>query len=67
MKTQIELSKREKEVIKLTAEGFTALEIAEELNISKRTVEAHKANTMNKLGIRKSAKLVAYAYKNNLV
>jgi len=61
-----ELSKREIEVLKLTVKGFTASEIAEELNIVRRTVEAHKMNMMNKLSIRKSTKLVAYAHENNL-
>lgn len=55
------LTMREKEVLKLIAEGQTNQEIADLLFISVRTVEHHRANLMAKLSIRKTVELVKYA------
>ena len=55
------LTGREKEVLKLIAEGKTSKEIAELLYISFRTVQHHRSNIMTKLNIRKSAELIKYA------
>lgn len=55
------LSVREREVLKLTAEGNSSKEIADVLCISYRTVEHHRANIMAKLNVKKTADLVRYA------
>jgi DNA-binding NarL/FixJ family response regulator len=55
------LSTREMEVLKLIANEHTSEEIAKDLNISKRTVDAHRQNIMNKLGVKSAAGLVKYA------
>lgn len=56
-----ELSAREREVLCNVAEGFTNKEIAARLSISVKTVETHKANLMEKLGLRGRAAIVRYA------
>jgi len=56
-----QLTTREKEILKLIAEGKSSKEIADLLFISVRTVEHHRANIMNKLKMRKTAELVKYA------
>jgi DNA-binding NarL/FixJ family response regulator len=61
------LSNREREVLKLVAEGATGKEIAERLCISPRTVEKHRASLMMKLNLRSTAALTAYAIKHELV
>lgn len=55
------LSVREKQVIKLVAEGYKTKDIAELLGISDRTVSKHRENIMTKLGMAASAELVNYA------
>lgn len=55
------LSVREKQVIKLVAEGYKTKEIADALEISDRTVSKHRENIMTKLGMTSSAELVNYA------
>lgn len=64
--TQEKLSDREKEVLKLIAEGCTNKEIAERLNISVRTAEAHRENIMSKLNIKTVAGLTRYAIANDI-
>jgi DNA-binding NarL/FixJ family response regulator len=58
---------REREVIKLVAEGYKSREIAAMLRISLKTVETHRANTMKKLGLRNAAEMTIYALKEGLV
>jgi len=55
------LTTREKEIIKLIAEGKSSREIADMLFISNRTVQHHRANVMRKLSLKKTADLVKYA------
>jgi DNA-binding NarL/FixJ family response regulator len=55
------LSPREREVLKMVAEGKSNKEIADLLYISTRTVENHRSNIMNKLKLRKTADLIRYA------
>jgi len=55
------LTTREKEILKLIAEGKSSKEIADLLCISVRTVEHHRANMMSKLNMKKTAELVKYA------
>jgi DNA-binding CsgD family transcriptional regulator len=61
------LTKREREVLLLAAEGHTNQEIALRLSIGVRTVEAHRANLMRKLGLRNQAELVRYALQRGLL
>jgi DNA-binding NarL/FixJ family response regulator len=61
------LTPREQEVMCLLAEGFSANETAEKLFISPKTVENHRSNIMNKLGIHSTHELVRYAAKLGLI
>lgn len=61
------LSNREQEVLPLVALGYGNKEIADKLFISVKTVEAHKANMMSKLGLTTRPELVQYAIKKNLI
>jgi DNA-binding NarL/FixJ family response regulator len=61
------LTPREIEVLKLVAHGRTSNEIAEALNIGRRTVESHRASMSSKLGARNQAALVRYAIERGLV
>jgi DNA-binding NarL/FixJ family response regulator len=61
------LSSREREVLQLLAEGHTAREIGTRLTISSKTVENHRQNLMQKLGIHDVVGLTRFAIKNGLV
>jgi DNA-binding NarL/FixJ family response regulator len=61
------LSGREREVLRLIADGLSAKEIATDLGISSKTVEAHRTSLMRKLGARKATELVRYALRHGLV
>ncbi len=61
------LTTREREILQMVAEGNTNTKIAEDLKISPRTVETHRANLMRKLNIRSQAELVRYALRRGLV
>jgi DNA-binding NarL/FixJ family response regulator len=61
------LSGREREVLRLIADGLSAKEIASDLGISSKTVEAHRTSLMRKLGARKATELVRYALRHGLV
>ncbi|HWI40142.1 MAG TPA: response regulator transcription factor [Verrucomicrobiae bacterium] len=61
------LSKREREILNLVAEGRSSREVAELLFISVRTVETHRAHIMGKLGLNSTADLVKYAIQKGLV
>ncbi len=63
----IVLSAREIEVITLIAEGLTNIEISERLFLSKHTVNTHRKNIMNKLGVKNTAGIVMYAVKENFI
>lgn len=60
------LSIREKQVVKLVAEGFKTKEIAEALEISDRTVSKHRENLMTKMGATSTAELTNYAKESGL-
>jgi DNA-binding NarL/FixJ family response regulator len=64
---KLRLSGREREVLKMLAEGRTSKEIADLLKISTRTVEHHRANIQCKLNLKKTADLVRYAVKKGYV
>jgi two-component system response regulator NreC len=61
------LSSREREVLRLIADGLSAKEVAVELSISTKTVEAHRTSLMRKLNVRKATELVRYALRHGLI
>lgn len=61
------VTQREREVLKLLAEGYTNKDIGEFLHISVKTVEKHRANLINKLDLHNIAQLTAFAIENGLV
>lgn len=61
------LSEREQEVITLIAEGYTNAKIAEKLFLSLHTVNTHRKNIMQKLGVNNTAAIVMFCVKNDLV
>ena len=63
----IGLSKREKEVLGMIAEGHTNTKIAELLFLSAHTVTTHRKNIMHKLGVKNTAGIVMYAVKSGVV
>ncbi len=61
------LTPRELEVVKLIAEAYTNDQIADELVISRKTVERHRANILEKLGMRDRVELTRYAIRRGLI
>ena len=61
------LTPRESEVVKLIAEGLTSREIGATLHISEKTVERHRSNVLDKLGLRDRVGLTRYAIRRGLV
>lgn len=66
-KSTEELTPRETEVLKLIAQGYTNRQIGEELHISIRTAESHRANLSGKLGLQSRVELVRYAREHSLI
>jgi DNA-binding NarL/FixJ family response regulator len=62
-----QLTARQREVLKLVAEGRSAKEVAAKLGISVRTAEAHKANILDTLGLDSTAELVQYAIRHGFI
>ena len=65
--THPQITNREQLVLELAAEGHTNSDIAEKLYISRRTVEAHRASFMKKLGLRNQTDLILYALRHNII
>lgn len=63
----ISLSKRETEVLKLIAQEYTTQEIADQLFLSKHTIESYRKNLISKLGVRNLAGLTRYAVEKGLL
>ncbi|RPI24614.1 MAG: DNA-binding response regulator [Acidobacteria bacterium] len=61
------LTPREAEIVALIADGLTSKEIAEKLVISVKTVETHRANVMEKLGVKNVPELVRYAIRAGVI
>lgn len=57
------LTKREKEILQLIADEYTALEIAEKLQITTSTIETHRRNIFKKVGVKSSIGLIKEAMK----
>ena len=62
-----QLTARERDVLKLVAEGYTTRQIADMLVVSPKTVEGHRTNLMAKLGIRNRIELVKYAVRKGII
>ncbi|MFZ4262119.1 response regulator [Sphingobacterium sp. HJSM2_6] len=63
----LDLTERELEVLQLISDGYTNMEISDNLFLSKRTVEGHRQNLINKLKVRNSAELIKFAAQHNLI
>lgn len=61
------LSKREKQILKLITSEFTNDQISKKLSLSKKTVDCHRQNIINKIGVKNTAGLVKYAIKIGLI
>jgi two-component system, NarL family, response regulator NreC len=61
------LTEREREVLQLLAEGKSNKEAAAMLNVSLHTVETHRANFMQKLGLHNTAEIVVYAMRKRII
>lgn len=61
------LTSREREILQMTVEGRTSQEIAEKLVISPRTIEVHRSNIMNKLGLHNQTELIRFAIKHGIL
>ncbi len=61
------LTEREKEVVRLVADGLSSREIAERLCLSVKTVDTHRANILEKIGAHSSAELIKYAIRQGIV
>ena len=61
------LTTREREILQMTGEGRTSQEIGDKLMISPRTVEVHRSNLMNKLGIKNQTELIRFAIKRGIL
>lgn len=66
-KKDVPLTEREIEILKLIAQEYSNPEIAEQLYISIRTVDTHRRNILEKLGLKNTAGLVKYAMKHGLL
>ncbi len=63
----LKISKREKQILTLIAREYTTAAIAKQLNISQRTVDAHRRNIMLKLGVKNTAGLIKVALERKLI
>ena len=61
------LTEREKEVLQLIAEGKTNKDVAGQLNLSPQTIESHRANLMQKLGLHSTADIILYAVRKRII
>ena len=66
-KRQVEFSRREMEMLELIAEGYTNEEIADKTFTSKRTVETHRKNMIEKTGTRNSVALIRFAVSSGII
>ena len=66
-KAKVELTRRERQVLRLLAEGESSKEIAHDLGISPRTVDVHRKNLMDKLDLHSVAALTRYALRQGLI
>lgn len=67
MEMKVKLSKKEKVILKYIVEGMNSREIAEQLELSVRTVDNHRANMMKKLSVKNAAELVKLAIEKKML
>ncbi|MFC4144522.1 response regulator [Pedobacter mendelii] len=67
LKSDVEVSKREIEILGLIAQGYTNSEIAEKLFTSKRTIEGNRQNLLEKTGTKNTAALVNFVVRNRII
>lgn len=67
LRRQCDLTKREMEVLRLISDGLTNAEIADKLFTSKRTIESHRQNLIEKTKTKNTASLIKYALVNGLI
>ncbi|WP_316804840.1 response regulator transcription factor [Pedobacter nototheniae] len=67
LKSDVEISKREVEILTLIAEGYTNSEIADKLFTSKRTIEGNRQNLLDKTGKRNTAALINFVVRNGII
>jgi DNA-binding NarL/FixJ family response regulator len=67
MNTNNELTKQERIVLVLVAQGWRTAKIAEELYLSPRTIESHLAHVFEKLGVSSRTEAAIYALRTNLI
>ncbi|MFC3562078.1 response regulator [Pedobacter jamesrossensis] len=66
-KSDVEISKREIEILSLIAQGYTNSEIADKLFTSKRTIEGNRQNLLEKTGTKNTAALVSFVVRNRII
>lgn len=66
-KSNIQISEREKDVLRLVCHGFSNQEIAEKLGVSHHTADAHRRNLISKTGARNTAEMIMIAFRTGLV
>jgi DNA-binding NarL/FixJ family response regulator len=64
---ELDLSKKEIEILTLISQGYTNQEIADNMYTSKRTIEGYRQNLIDKVGVRNSSALIRYALLNGLI
>ncbi len=62
-----DISEREMEVLKLIADGFTNVEIADKIFLSKRTIEGHRQSLIEKMNVKNTAELVKVAFQSGIL
>jgi DNA-binding CsgD family transcriptional regulator len=65
--SEVALTARETEILKLIADGYSNTQIGKLLDISHRTVDTHRTNIRNKLGVQNLAGMIRYALKNKII
>jgi len=65
--SNVSFTPRELEILKLTSEGFTNMEMANKLFTSRRTIEGHRQSLIDKTGAKNSAALIVYAFKAGIL
>jgi DNA-binding NarL/FixJ family response regulator len=63
----VDLSKREMEVLELISDGYSNQEIADKLCVSKRTIDSHRQNLMDKTQVKNTASLIKYAVSRGII
>lgn len=63
---QLELSKREREIVRLIAQGYNSVQIGQKLFLSRHTIDTHRRKILEKTGCKNSAELIKYAVNHKL-